>query len=199
MSTVTASVSLALPVNDGVVSFDGVFGWSRVTVGEAVSIVNATAALPVSPRLVCSATAVYFPSARGDSGAVSQVPKSGAITFSVCAFGPVLPPSWIVSVIPSRVSLLVPLNGSIWLLVELPDTGCSITTSGEAAAATAGSIASAPSATATACPTCLRACIEDPLLKSLPSHPPLSRGRSSVGSSGSVYADVDDRHNLTRI
>jgi hypothetical protein len=45
MSTVTAVVSLAEPVKDGVVSFDGDSGWFNVTVGEAVSTVNVTGAL----------------------------------------------------------------------------------------------------------------------------------------------------------
>src|SRR5438309_681189 len=45
MSTVTVSVSLALPANEGVVSFDGVFGWFRVTVGEAVLTTNVIALL----------------------------------------------------------------------------------------------------------------------------------------------------------
>jgi len=63
--TVTGSVgSLALPVKDGVVSFEGDFGWFKVTVGELVSTVNVAGAL--SPlgfpsELSCVATAVYCP------------------------------------------------------------------------------------------------------------------------------------------
>src|SRR5438270_8143755 len=64
MSTVTVPVSLALPVNDGVVSFDGDFGWSKVTVGEAVLTTKVTALLlPAGfpSELGCVATAVYWP------------------------------------------------------------------------------------------------------------------------------------------
>ena len=42
MSIVTAVVSLAKPVKDGVVSFDSGVVWLSVTTGEAVSTVNVT-------------------------------------------------------------------------------------------------------------------------------------------------------------
>ena len=54
------SVSVAVPVNDGVASLEGVFGWLSVTLGELVSIVNVlTALVPVLPALsLCLACAV---------------------------------------------------------------------------------------------------------------------------------------------
>ena len=58
--TVTGVVSLAVPLNDGVVLSDGDSGGFNVTVGAAVSTVNVTGRLsPVSAeRLVCVACAV---------------------------------------------------------------------------------------------------------------------------------------------
>jgi hypothetical protein len=64
MSIVTGVVSLAFPLKDGVVSFEGDFGWFNVTSGAAVFTVKATGALfPAGlPReLLCVATAVYWP------------------------------------------------------------------------------------------------------------------------------------------
>ena len=66
ISIVTASVSPALPVNDGVVSLEGDFGWFRVTCGGAVSTVKVTVALTpagLPSELGCVAIAVYWPSA----------------------------------------------------------------------------------------------------------------------------------------
>ena len=56
----TGVVSLAVPVNDGVVLSDGDSGGFNVTVGAAVSTVNVTGELvPVSDgRFVCVACAV---------------------------------------------------------------------------------------------------------------------------------------------
>jgi hypothetical protein len=45
MSTVTGVLSLAVPANDGVVSFERTAGESSVTLGGAVSIVKSTRAL----------------------------------------------------------------------------------------------------------------------------------------------------------
>jgi hypothetical protein len=62
MSIVTLVVSLAVPLNDGVVLFDGVLGVFSVTCGGPVSIVKVTGALfPAGfPReLGCVAIAVY--------------------------------------------------------------------------------------------------------------------------------------------
>src|SRR5438128_1517698 len=76
----TEVVSLAVPVNDGVVSLEGDFGWANVTVGEAVSTVKVTGGSlrPVSVRmLVCVACAVYTPSLSGAVGSSDQVPSTG--------------------------------------------------------------------------------------------------------------------------
>ena len=57
-------LSLAVPAKDGVLLFDGVFGWLRVTVGELVSTVKVTGALSPAgfpSELPCVATAVYWP------------------------------------------------------------------------------------------------------------------------------------------
>jgi hypothetical protein len=64
--TVTAVVSLAVPLNDGVALFEGVGGALSVTVGEAVMIVNVTGPDVLVPpsSSACSATAVYVPSSR---------------------------------------------------------------------------------------------------------------------------------------
>ena len=56
--TVTGVVSLAKPLNDGVVSLDGETGWSNVTVGELVSTVNVTGALSLLRVSVNAAPAV---------------------------------------------------------------------------------------------------------------------------------------------
>jgi hypothetical protein len=47
MSTVTVVVSLAEPVKEGMVLFDGDSGWFNATVGDAVSTVNVTG--PLTP------------------------------------------------------------------------------------------------------------------------------------------------------
>src|ERR1700724_1362008 len=64
MLTVTALVSVAVPVNDGVATLDRGFGWGlRVTVGAAVSSLSVTGALVPSglpnSELFCDAIAVY--------------------------------------------------------------------------------------------------------------------------------------------
>lgn len=56
--TVTGVMSLAVPVNDGVVLSDGVSGGSNVTVGAAVSTVNVTGELVPVSDAVCVACAV---------------------------------------------------------------------------------------------------------------------------------------------
>src|SRR6476469_6435298 len=64
MSTVTVVVSLAVPVNDGVVSLEGDGGCFKVTVGEAVSISKVTGLLfpaGLPSELVWVALAVYSP------------------------------------------------------------------------------------------------------------------------------------------
>ena len=78
--TVTGVVSLAVPVNDGVVSLEGETGGSNVTAGELVSTVNVTGGSlrPVSSRrLVCAACAVYTPSLNGAVGSSDHVPSTG--------------------------------------------------------------------------------------------------------------------------
>ena len=60
----TVVVSLAVPLNDGVVLFDSGGGCSKVTVGEVVSTTNVTGELvPVGfpSELSWLAIAVYFP------------------------------------------------------------------------------------------------------------------------------------------
>jgi hypothetical protein len=62
MWTTTDVVAVAVPLNAGVVFFEGVGGSPKVTVGEVVSTTNVTAELlPAAlPReLGCSAIAVY--------------------------------------------------------------------------------------------------------------------------------------------
>src|SRR5436190_1461987 len=64
MWTVTVSVSLAVPLKEGVVSLDGDAGWLNVTVGEAVLTVTVRVSLRPSglpSELGCVATAVYWP------------------------------------------------------------------------------------------------------------------------------------------
>src|SRR3954447_8896594 len=64
MWTVTVSVSLAEPENDGVVWLEGDSTAFSVTVGEAVLTVNVTVLLRPSElpiELGCVATAVYWP------------------------------------------------------------------------------------------------------------------------------------------
>ena len=62
MRTITGVVSVAVPLNDGVVSFDGGPIEFNVTAGEAVMIVNVTGEVVVlssrPPSSACSATAV---------------------------------------------------------------------------------------------------------------------------------------------
>jgi hypothetical protein len=78
ISTVTGVVSLAVPENDGVVSFDGEAGACSVTVGDCVSTTKLTGSLaptekPNEPG--CVANAVYTPSARaGLTRAEIQLP-----------------------------------------------------------------------------------------------------------------------------
>ena len=57
ISTTTASVSLAVPLNVGLVLLEGELGWLSTTEGDLVSIVNVTMLLlPVLPASsVCSA------------------------------------------------------------------------------------------------------------------------------------------------
>src|SRR2546421_11845564 len=67
MRTVTGSMSLALPVNDGVVSFDGDLGLFRLTVGGEVLTVNVIVLLTPGAfpsELVWVAIAVYGPLVR---------------------------------------------------------------------------------------------------------------------------------------
>src|SRR5437879_12920280 len=64
MWTTTLVVSLAEPLNGGVVSFDGDGGWFSVTVGELVSTTNVTGELlpgELPSELGWTATAVYGP------------------------------------------------------------------------------------------------------------------------------------------
>src|ERR1017187_4275842 len=64
MSIVTVVMSLAVPVNDGVRSFEGEGGRFSVTVGEAVSTSNVTGLLVPAgfpSELGWTATAVYSP------------------------------------------------------------------------------------------------------------------------------------------
>src|SRR5271168_320655 len=81
MWTTTGVVSLAVPVKDGALLFDGDVGWLSVTVGDAVLTMNVTAALLPSgfPReLGCVANAVYSP--LGSSGLAAsdvQLPLVG--------------------------------------------------------------------------------------------------------------------------
>ena len=73
----TGSVSLALPLKDGVVLFDGDAGWANVTSGEEVLIAKVTALLAPSglPReLFWVARAVYSPFANGVTVLASQLP-----------------------------------------------------------------------------------------------------------------------------
>jgi hypothetical protein len=63
---VTCVVSLAVPLKDGVVLFDGDTGWFNVTVGAAVSTVNVTgrlvpAGFPRELGWVAIAVYVCFP------------------------------------------------------------------------------------------------------------------------------------------
>src|ERR1700680_380995 len=65
MLTTTGDVSLAVPLNDGVVLFDRDGGEFNVTVGAFVSTTNVTGALVPkafpSSELFCVAVAVYCP------------------------------------------------------------------------------------------------------------------------------------------
>ena len=78
ISTVTCVSSLAVPVKDGVVSFDGDGGAFNATVGGFVSISNVIELLaPASPPIEpgCVATAVYVPSANaGLTSGEAQAP-----------------------------------------------------------------------------------------------------------------------------
>ena len=73
----TEVVSLAVPVNDGVVSLEGDFGWSKVTVGELVSTVKVRASLEPAgfpSELSWVATAVYCPLERAGSASPEAQP-----------------------------------------------------------------------------------------------------------------------------
>src|SRR5664280_45776 len=90
MSIVTVVMSLAVPVNDGVRSFEGEGGRFSVTVGEAVSTVNVTGVdvlvSPSPPSSVCSATAVYVPSGSGEvTLRLHASAKGGKPVVSVCS------------------------------------------------------------------------------------------------------------------
>src|SRR5207248_90643 len=64
MRTVTGVVSLADPLKEGAVLFDGDGGAIKVTVGDVVSTVKVTALLApggLSSELSCVASAVYWP------------------------------------------------------------------------------------------------------------------------------------------
>ncbi|HWW90656.1 MAG TPA: hypothetical protein VNY35_07745, partial [Solirubrobacteraceae bacterium] len=64
MLTVTVVVSLASPLNDGFVSFDGDVGWFKLTTGEAVFTTKVTGLLLPAGfpnELGCVARAVYVP------------------------------------------------------------------------------------------------------------------------------------------
>jgi hypothetical protein len=81
---VTSSVSLALPVKDGVVSFDGDGGWLKVTVGAEVLTVKVTVLLfPAGfpSALGCVAIAVYSPLERAGlaSPELQSPPLPGAV------------------------------------------------------------------------------------------------------------------------
>ena len=82
MWTTTGVVSLPVPLNDGVLLFDGDVGWFSVTVGDAVLTTKVTAALLPSgfPReLGCVACAVYSPLTSAGLAALDvQLPLAGA-------------------------------------------------------------------------------------------------------------------------
>ena len=84
MRTVTCSVSLAVPVKEGVESLEGEGGWFSVTVGDAVSTVNLMVLLTPCglPReLDWVATAWYWPLDR-DGLALPEFQLPGALVAS---------------------------------------------------------------------------------------------------------------------
>jgi hypothetical protein len=109
-------VSLAVPVNEGVVSFVRAGGAFSVTVGGAVSILNVRDSLTPSgfpSELSCLATAVYCPSARAGLAPLElqlpPVPPAVALaTGEPVALGP-----GYIQTTTSVVSLAVPVNDGV--------------------------------------------------------------------------------------
>ena len=90
--TVTGSLSLAVPLNDGVVSLDGELGPLIVTSGGSVLTWKRTSAVPSPGSSACWATAVYLPAASLFPAVRLHVPPSGSSSvFSVSTSGPAVP------------------------------------------------------------------------------------------------------------
>jgi hypothetical protein len=94
---VTAAVSLAVPVNEGTVLFDGDGGWPKVTVGELVFTSNVTDSLTplaLPSELGWVAIAVYCPLVRAGLALLDVHPPLLGVAVPVETTVPVAVAPW---------------------------------------------------------------------------------------------------------